>query len=409
MGNLAGKRILLGVTGGIAAYKAVELVRRLTDAGAEVRVVMTGAAGHFVGPATFQAVSGHPVRSTLWDEAAEAAMGHIELARWADVVLVAPASADFMARLAAGLADDLLATLCLATGSPVIVAPAMNRLMWSNAATRANVALLRQRGIRILGPAEGTQACGETGPGRMLEPGDIAAALGSDPSSGALAGRRVIVTAGPTREPIDPVRYVTNRSSGRMGYAVASAAVRAGADVLLVSGPAEIPAPDGMEVVRIETAQEMLEAVHARVADADVFIAAAAVADYRPSVVADHKIKKKSDTLALELERAPDVLASVAALPEPPFLVGFAAETRELEAHARIKLESKNLDLIAANAVGPDRGFDRDDNALVCLWPGGREDLGHGSKAALADRLIALIAERMAAVDSGERQARAGH
>jgi phosphopantothenoylcysteine decarboxylase/phosphopantothenate--cysteine ligase len=314
-----------------------------------------------------------------------------------------------MARLAAGLANDLLATLCLATGSPVVVAPAMNRLMWSNAATRANVALLRQRGIRILGPAEGAQACGETGPGRMLEPGDIVTALGAGHSPGALAGRRVLVTAGPTREPIDPVRYVTNRSSGRMGYAVASAAVRAGADVVLVSGPAEIPAPEGMEVVRVETAQEMLEAVHARVAGTDVFIAAAAVADYRPAVVADHKIKKKADTLALELERAPDVLASVAALPAPPFLVGFAAETRELETHARAKLESKNLDLIAANAVGPDRGFDRDDNALVCLWPGGRKDLGHGSKAALADRLITLIAERMAAGHTDERQARAGH
>jgi phosphopantothenoylcysteine decarboxylase/phosphopantothenate--cysteine ligase len=409
MGNLAGKCVLLGVTGGIAAYKSVELVRRLVEAGAQVRVVMTEAAVRFVGPATFQAVSGHPVRQSLWDEAAEAAMSHIELARWADTVVVAPASADFTARLAAGLADDLLATLCLATGSPVVLAPAMNRLMWSNAATRANVALLRQRGIRILGPAEGAQACGETGPGRMLEPAEIVAALQTAASPGALAGRRVLVTAGPTREPIDPVRYVTNRSSGRMGYAVASAAVRAGAEVLLVSGPAEIPAPDGMEVVRVETAQEMLEAVHARVAGTDVFIAAAAVADYRPAVVADHKIKKKSDTLALELERAPDVLASVSALPEPPFLVGFAAETQELEAHARIKLESKNLDLIAANAVGPDRGFDRDDNALVCLWPGGREDLGHGAKAVLADRLIALIAERLTAEASDDRQAHAGH
>ncbi len=409
MGNLAGKRILLGVTGGIAAYKAVDLVRRLSQGGAEVRVVMTAAATRFVGAATFQAVSGHPVRDSLWDEAAEAAMGHIELARWADAVLIAPSSADFMARLAAGMADDLLATLCLATESPVILVPAMNRVMWAHAATQANAALLRQRGVRLLGPAEGAQACGETGPGRMLEPADIVASLNLDAGSGALAGRRVIVTAGPTREPIDPVRYITNRSSGRMGYAVAAAAVRAGADVLLVSGPAEIPAPPGIELVRVETAQQMLDAVHSRVGDADVFIAAAAVADYRPAVVADQKIKKKADTLALDMERAPDVLASVSVLPKPPFLVGFAAETHDLEDHARIKLEAKNLDLIAANAVGPDRGFDRDDNALVCLWPGGREDLGHGAKATLADRLIALIAERMAAVPGEERQAHAGH
>jgi phosphopantothenoylcysteine decarboxylase/phosphopantothenate--cysteine ligase len=409
MGNLAGKRILLGVTGGIAAYKAVDLVRRLTEAGAEVRVVMTPAATRFVGGATFQAVSGHPVRDSLWDEAAEAAMGHIELARWADAVLVAPASADFMARLTAGMADDLLATLCLATECPLILVPAMNRAMWANPATRANAALLQQRGIRLLGPDNGAQACGEIGPGRMLEPVDILAALDLRAGSGELSGRRVIVTAGPTREPIDPVRYITNRSSGRMGYAVASAAVRSGADVVLVSGPAEIPAPYGMELVRVETAQQMLEAVHSRVGEADIFIAAAAVADYRPAEVADQKIKKKADNLSLDMVRAPDVLASVSALSRPPFLVGFAAETHDLETHARIKLESKNLDLIAANTVGPDKGFDRDDNALVCLWPGGREDLGHGSKATLADRLIALIAERMNAAPAEERQAHAGH
>lgn len=399
MGSLAGKQVLLGVSGGIAAYKAPDLVRRLRDQGAEVRVVMTPAAARFVTPLTFQAVSGHPVRDSLWDDAAEAAMGHIELARWADLVLVAPATADFLARLAAGMADDLLTTLCLATAAPLCVAPAMNRLMWANAATQDNVARLQGRGVRVLGPAEGAQACGETGAGRMLEPVEIVAALQGEAAAadGALAGRKVLVTAGPTREALDPVRYLTNRSSGKMGYAVARAALEAGAEVVLVSGPVDLPPPPGARVIRVETAAQMRAAVQGELAATDVFIAAAAVADYRPAQVAERKIKKQADEMQLELLRNPDILAEVAAAQPRPFVVGFAAETDNVEANARKKLEGKRLDMIAANRVGADCGFDREDNALRVLWPGGGEDLGSGAKAGLARRLVELIAERMRA------------
>jgi phosphopantothenoylcysteine decarboxylase/phosphopantothenate--cysteine ligase len=397
MGSLAGKNVLLGVTGGIAAYKAPDLVRRLREQGAEVRVVMTPAATRFVTPLTFQAVSGHPVRDSLWDEAAEAAMGHIELARWADLVLVAPATADCLARLAAGLADDLLATLCLATEAPIHVAPAMNRQMWAHPATVENLAQLRARGVTVLGPAEGAQACGETGAGRMLEPAELVAALAGNGAAGVLQGRRVLVTAGPTREALDPVRYLTNRSSGKMGYAVAAAARAAGAEVVLVSGPVALPAPAGVRVVRVETAAQMHAAVQAELPGIDVFVGAAAVADYRAAEPAGRKIKKRDEALQLALVRNPDILAEVAAATPRPFVVGFAAETEDVEANARHKLEAKRLDLIAANAVGPDRGFDRDDNALRVFWPGGERDLGSGAKSALAGQLVELIAERMRA------------
>ena len=395
---MQGKHILLGVTGGIAAYKSPDLVRRLRERGAEVQVVMTAAAREFVTPTTFQAVSGRPVRTDLWDAAAEAAMGHIELARWADAVLIAPASADFLARLAAGLADDLLATLCLATEAPIAAAPAMNRMMWANAATRANVATLAARGIRFLGPGEGDQACGEIGEGRMLEPLELAERL--QPlfgGGGALAGRRVLVTAGPTRERIDPVRFISNRSSGKMGFAVAQAAREAGASVVLVAGPVSLATPAGVVRIDVESAAEMLGAVQREIAGVDVFISTAAVADYRPARAAEHKIKKTSDSLDLSMERTADVLGSVAARSDRPFVVGFAAETQAIEQNARAKLMKKNLDMIAANEVGPDKAFDAEDNQLLVLSRNARHELGQGSKLALARGLIALIARELEA------------
>jgi phosphopantothenoylcysteine decarboxylase/phosphopantothenate--cysteine ligase len=394
-------KILLGVTGGIAAYKSAELVRRLREQGAEVQVVMTEGAQHFVGAATFQALSGRPVRSNLWDPAAEAAMGHIELARWADRIVVAPASADFLARLAHGLANDLLTTLCLATDAPISVAPAMNRLMWSNPATQANVATLRSRGVTIIGPAEGEQACGETGAGRMVEPADILAtlALRAVPK-GLLAGRKVVVTAGPTRERIDPVRFITNRSSGKMGYAVAEALREAGAEVVIVSGPVGVATPAGVRRVDVETAEQMMEAVRAELPGTDIFIAAAAVSDYRPVQAAVEKIKKTSDSLMIALSRTTDILATVAAGTPRPFVVGFAAETQNVERNALAKLEGKFLDMIAANQVGDRLAFDCDDNALTVYWPGGKRELARASKRDVARGLVALVAERFA---SGER------
>ena len=398
------ERILLGVTGGIAAYKSAEIVRRLTERGAEVQVVMTGAARQFVTPLTFQALSGRPVRTDLWDEAAEAAMGHIELARWADRILIAPASADFLARLAHGLASDLLTTLCLATDVPIAVAPAMNRLMWANAATRANVALLAARGIEVIGPAEGDQACGETGPGRMVEPDVLAAAvIDRAARSGALAGRKVIVTAGPTRECIDPVRFITNRSSGKMGFAVAEAARDAGAEVILISGPVNVCTPPGVRRVDVETADQMLAAVNENLGGTDIFIAAAAVSDYRPLQVSTEKIKKTSDSLMLALSRTTDILATVAAGAARPFVVGFAAETQNVERNALAKLEGKNLDMIAANQVGEGLAFDQDDNALTVYWRGGGRELKRAGKAQIAAELVALIAERFANRASGAR------
>ena len=394
-------KVLLGVTGGIAAYKVAELVRRLREQGAEVQVVMTEGAQHFVGAATFQALSGRPVRSNLWDPAAEAAMGHIELARWADRVVVAPASADFLARLAHGLANDLLTTLCLATGAPISVAPAMNRLMWSNPATQANVATLRSRGVTIIGPAEGEQACGETGAGRMVEPAEILATLAArEAPQGPLAGRKVVVTAGPTRERIDPVRFITNRSSGKMGYAVAEALRDAGAAVVIVSGPVSVATPRGVRRVDVETAEQMMDAVRAELPDTDIFIAAAAVSDYRPVQAVAEKIKKTSDSLMLALSRTIDILATVAAGTPRPFVVGFAAETQNVERNALAKLEGKCLDMIAANQVGDRLAFDCDDNALTVYWPGGKRELARAAKSDVARGLVALIAERYA---SGER------
>lgn len=390
---MKGKRILLGVTGGIAAYKSPDLVRRLRELGAEVQVVMTAAAREFITPLTLQAVSGRPVRESLWDREAEAAMSHIELARWADLLLLAPATADALARLATGRADDLLGAVCLATESPVAVAPAMNRVMWMHPATRANVAVLRARSVQFLGPGEGAQACGEIGEGRMLEPAEIAAACATLlVCAGPLAGTRVLITAGPTRERIDPVRFISNRSSGKMGYAVAQAAREAGAEVTLVSGPVGIAAPPGVRRVDVESAADMLAAVLREVPGTDIFISTAAVADYRPAAPAQQKIKKTADTLGLEMERTPDVLATVAARPERPLVVGFAAETESVEQNARSKLLRKNLDLIAANEVGHDKVFDAEDNHLLVLSRSARHDLGHGPKLALARELVALIA-----------------
>lgn len=394
---MQGKRILLGVTGGIAAYKGADLVRRLRERGAEVQVVMTAAACRFVAPLTLQALSARPVRTQLWDPAAEASMGHIELARWAELVLVAPASADFLSRLAAGRADDLLATLCLATEAPVAVAPAMNRVMWSQAATQANATLLTQRGVRILGPAQGEQACGETGLGRMLEPDSIADLTASMLApSGPLSGRRVLITAGPTRERIDPVRFVSNRSSGKMGFAVAEAARAAGGEVVIVAGPVALPTPRGVRRIDVESAADMLSAVLKEVEGTDVFVSTAAVADYRPARPPAHKIKKSAERLAVEMDRTVDIVASIAARPVRPFIVGFAAETESVESNARTKMLQKNLDMIAANEVGHDKAFDCPDNELVVLWRNGRRELGRASKTSLARELIALIVEVMA-------------
>ncbi|MDD2767885.1 MAG: bifunctional phosphopantothenoylcysteine decarboxylase/phosphopantothenate--cysteine ligase CoaBC [Methylococcus sp.] len=397
LADLHHKHILLGVTGGIAAYKTAEIVRGLRRAGAEVRVAMTPAAGRFVQPLTFEALSGHPVAHDMFAPGTESAMGHIHLARWADAILVAPASADFMARVSLGLADDLLATLCLAAEAPLFMAPAMNRAMWRHPATCAHAAALAGRGVALLGPDEGDQACGETGPGRMREPAqlvlDLAHALAG---GGLLSGLRVLISAGPTREPIDPVRFISNRSSGKMGYALAAAARDAGADVALVSGPVTLEPPAAVEAVRVETAAEMFDAVMARAGWADIYVGTAAVADYAPAEAETAKIKKHADRLDLALNRTRDILHSVAALPDKPFVVGFAAETDEVEAHARTKLEAKGADMVAANAVGSGApgGFDRDENALFVCWRGGECRLPLAPKTEIAHRLVRLIAER---------------
>jgi len=395
MSSLQGQHILLGISGGIAAYKAAELVRLLRRAGAEVRVMMTHSAREFITPLTLQALSGNAVHGDLLDPGAEAGMGHIELARWADQVLIAPTSANCIARLAHGLADDLLTTVCLATTAPLALAPAMNRQMWAAAATQENVALLQTRGVRILGPAEGEQACGEVGPGRMLEPVELLRALAASDAAGTLVGVRVLITAGPTREAIDPVRYISNRSSGRMGYALAQAATDAGAGVTLVSGPVALALPAGVRRVDVISAADMHAAVFEQLPGQDIFIASAAVADYRPGQQAGHKIKKTEAEMTLTLERTEDILAAVAALPEAPFTVGFAAETRALGHYARDKLQRKSLDMVAANLVGGEEtGFDSPDNALSVFWEGGMLEIPRASKLAVADKLVALIGER---------------
>jgi phosphopantothenoylcysteine decarboxylase/phosphopantothenate--cysteine ligase len=397
--------IVLGISGGIAAYKTPELVRRLKDRGADVQIVMTASAAEFVTETALQAVSGRPIRSNLWDKEAEAAMSHIELARWADAVLIAPATAEIIARLAGGGAPDLLTTLCLATEAPIVIAPAMNHVMWQNPAVQANVQTLADRGTLIIGPDSGSQACGETGAGRMTEPDEIAAAVAlrlkaGGAGGGLLAGRTVLVTAGPTREPIDPVRYITNRSSGKMGYAVATAAAAEGAGVILISGPVALPDPRGVDVHRVLTADEMYDKTHAMLAGVDIFIAAAAVSDFRPLAVAAQKIKKTDgeDRMTLELTRSPDILASVAALPDAPFTAGFAAETNNVREYALLKLERKKLDLIVANRVGSDCGFDCDENQVDVYWPGGEQSFPTASKASLAHDIVRVIAARFAAV-----------
>ena len=391
---LTGKRILLGMTGGIAAYKAAELTRLLIKAGADVRVALTESATRFVGTATMQALSGQQVWTDLWDARVSDGMGHIELSRDRELILIAPASADFMAKLAQGLCDDLLSTLCVARRCPLMVAPAMNVEMWQNAATQRNAETLRADGVQIVGPASGGQACGEMGMGRMTEPADILADVQQfffQPQK--LQGKRVVVTAGPTEEPIDPVRVITNTSSGKMGYAIARAAREAGAEVTLISGPVSLPTPAGVARVDVRTAQEMFEAVKKDVKGADVFISVAAVADYRVKNPSAQKIKKGNGAPRLELEENPDILAWVAALPKPPFCVGFAAESENLAANAKAKLAKKKLPLIAANVAQDAIG--RDDNAITLYDAKGEHPLGHGPKLDLARRLIEQVANRL--------------
>ena len=394
MNTLNNKRILLGVTGGIAAYKSADLVRRLRERCAEVRVVMTRSACEFITPLTMQALSGNPVHTSLLDHAAESAMGHIALARWSDVILIAPASANFMARLAHGQADDLLSTLCLAAAVPIFLAPAMNQQMWLNPATQDNCRILQQHAYQLWGPAEGNQACGETGPGRMLEPPDLVQLLNDTFQTNILVDKKLIVTAGPTREEIDPIRYISNRSSGRMGYAVARAAVEAGAEVILISGPTAIVPPDRAGFLQVTTAQQMLAAVMATIAGTDIFIAAAAVADYRCKQVATQKIKKTAEDLTLSLQKNPDILSEVSKLPAPPFTVGFAAESDALLENARSKMLEKNIDMIAANRVGDNLGFECEENELQVLWKDGGIKLQQAPKEKLARQLINLVAEK---------------
>ena len=397
MSGLAGQRIVLGVSGGIAAYKAADLARRLQDAGAQVQVVMTDAATQFVTPMTFQALTGRPVRSSLWDAAAEAAMGHIELARWADRIVIAPASADLIARLAQGMGSDLLSTICLASEAPISIAPAMNRVMWANAATQANVATLRARGMQVLGPGEGDQACGDVGAGRMLEPMEILSALDSNSLPALLSGRRLLISAGPTFEDLDPVRFLGNRSSGKMGFALAAQATRMGAQVTLVAGPVSLCTPDRVQRIDVRRAVQMRDAVIAALVGQDVFISAAAVADYMPAHTEPRKIKKTAASISLELVRTPDIVSEVARHAQRPTLVvGFAAETNDVEKHALGKLQSKGLDLIAANDVAAEGiGFESDDNALTVYSTGERHAIARGSKSEVARRLLELIAARL--------------
>lgn len=392
MDSLSNKRILLGVTGGIAAYKCAELTRLLIKAGATVQVAMTRAATEFITPLTMQALSGHRVHLDLLDPQAEAAMGHIELARWADLILVAPATADFIARLAQGRADDLLSTLILASSAPVAVAPAMNQGMWADSQTQANVTALREKSFQVFGPGEGDQACGDVGPGRLLEPQLLVDACAGLFEPGLLAGRKLLVTAGPTREAIDPVRFISNHSSGKMGYALAAEAATAGALVTLVSGPTCLAAPDRVERIDIQSAQEMLDACLLRLPDIDIFIGVAAVADYRPTRVSNGKIKKSSTTMALELTRTPDIITEIANHRQRPFTVGFAAETSNVVENGRIKLQNKNLDLLFANHATDT--FNSDSVAATALYSGGEQALGPGNKRQVARQMLKLIAQR---------------
>ena len=411
-GSLAGQKLLLCVGGGIAAYKALELVRRLRDAGATVQVAMTEGAQQFVTPLSFQALSGLPVRTSLWDSAAEQSMGHIELARWADRIVIAPATADLIARLAGGHADDLVSTLCLASAAPLTVCPAMNHHMWLHPATQNNIALLRQRGAQVIGPEDGPLAEGESGPGRLAQVPLIVAALGQAgaaaatapaPAAGvaqALAGVRVLISAGPTYEDLDPVRYIGNRSSGKMGFALAAAAAARGADVVLVAGPVQLATPAGVERINVRSAAQMHQAVLGAL-PADIYIGAAAVSDYTPKVVSEQKLKKTAQTtgMTLELVRTPDILAEVAGQTGAlKLVVGFAAETHEVEKYARGKLVAKRLDLVVANQVGRSgTGFESDDNAATAYWADGEREFASMSKQQLAGQLLDLIVQRLQA------------
>ncbi len=405
MQSLTGKKILLGISGGIAAYKCAELTRRLTERGAQVHVVMTKAAKEFITPLTMQAVSGNPVSDSLLDPAAEASMGHIELGKWADIVLLAPATADLIARITAGMGNDLLSTVILATNAPVAVAPAMNQQMYTNIATQENIATLTKRGFHIWGPAAGEQACGDVGYGRMLEPMQLVERCESFFQSAikmdkVLDGKSVLITAGPTREAIDPVRFISNHSSGKMGFALAQAASKLGANVTLISGPVALNTPENVRRIDVESAKDMHAEVMGNVGDNHIFIACAAVADYRPGSVSDQKIKKKedSDEMSLTMIKNPDIVASVAKLEKNrPFTVGFAAETQDVEKYARGKLTKKNLDLICANDVSVEgQGFNSNDNALTLYWhqeegQQGEQSLPLGSKEALALQIMQKI------------------
>lgn len=398
MQQLANKRILLGITGGIAAYKAAELVRILKKAGADVRVVMTSGAMEFITPLTLQALSGNTVHHALLDSEAEAGMGHIELAKWADLLLIAPASANFISRLSQGMGDDLLTTISLATDAPLALAPAMNQAMWRDPITQDNIGhLIDIKGSKLymFGPAEGSQACGDTGPGRMLEPAEIALAAADLFETGLLSGQHMVITAGPTREALDPVRYISNHSSGKMGYAMAIAARDAGARVTLISGPVNLPAPDRVQVIDVVSAREMLEASLAQLDDCDIFIASAAVADYRPLNVANQKIKKSGETIELTLVKNPDIISTVASHQPRPFSIGFAAETQDLDTYARRKLNEKNLDMIIANDVSlADIGFNSDQNAVTVFWAESQQAFEPRSKSSLAGDLMELIAHQ---------------
>ncbi len=396
-------KLLLGVTGGIAAYKAAELARLFVKAGWQVQVVMTAHAAEFITPLSFQALTGRETRGALFDPQHEAAMGHIELARWPDVIVIAPASANTLAKLAHGLADDLLSTLCLATDKPLFVAPAMNRLMWAHAATQANLALLRQRGVTALGPGSGAQACGETGEGRMMEPedilkavaaaqaGSVAASAAAPDSAAALHGLHAVVTAGPTREPLDPVRFITSRSSGKQGYAVAEALVARGARVTLISGPTQLATPAGLTRIDIESAEQMLGMSLAAAAEAQLFIGAAAIADYRATQIAPEKIKKSGESMTLLLSKNPDILARVREAFPKLFMVEFTAETDQLAENARALLARKKLDLVAANSIHGGQGFGQDENALSLFWNGGEADIASAAKAETARALVEHI------------------
>lgn len=399
--RLANRRIIVGVTGGIAAYKSAELIRRLKDQGAEVRAVMTAAAQEFITPLTLQALSGNPVHTTLLDTDAEAAMGHIELARWGDLILVAPASADFIARIAHGHGNDLLTTLCLAARCPIAVAPAMNQAMWAAPATQANLKTLQDMGIKQFGPAAGSQACGDVGLGRMLEATELAEMAADLFPTGILTGKRVVITAGPTREAIDPVRFISNHSSGKMGYALAEAARDAGAQVTLISGPVNLATPERVQRIDVVSADDMLKAAMDRVAQTDIFIATAAVADFRPQQAPGQKIKKQdnSGTLTLTLVENPDIVATVARQQPKPFTVGFAAETQDVINYARQKIARKQLDMIVANDVSrSDIGFNSDQNAVTVIWPQGQQTLDLASKHQIARDIIALISQRLGTV-----------